>query len=91
MDPSRPTGDVTNALGKLHKEISKDPFRKSLPEGKTPGAAIKDLGKGIDPVPILKLLHTCALSASTEVANFLLGSAVHPLSQATDRGFVPEL
>jgi len=91
MEPSRPTGDVSNALGKLHRELTREPFRSKLPDLKTPGAALQALGDGSDPIPALKLLHHCALSASTPLANFLLGSAVHPLISATDQRFVDEL
>ena len=84
FEPSRPTGDIANATGKLASVLSRDPFRSVAP-------VVKQLGNGSDPVPILRILHTCALHASPVLTAFLMKSASQSIISATDTKFVDEM
>jgi hypothetical protein len=54
-------------------------------------AAVASLEGGGNPVPVLRLLHTCALGASAPLSAFLLASSGQPLLSATDQRFVEEM
>jgi hypothetical protein len=43
--PSRATGDISNALGKLESSLSKDPFKANLPGGSVLGV-VNAMGNG---------------------------------------------
>jgi hypothetical protein len=92
IEPSRSTGDLSNAIGKLGQILSREPFKSGpLPGCSTTRSVLSTLEGGADPVAALRILHHYSLTVSPELADYLLQRSGQPLLSATDQRFVEEI